>query len=96
MLGIFSKSKAISTRLAPFEQEQFLARVKAQKRSVADVLREAVIFYLDNYDTLQKDADKLSEPEQNTRKELESNKLLALDYDDVGPGPRMNRFLWGG
>ena len=55
-----------------------------------------MIFYLDNYDTLQKDADKLSEPEQNTRKELESNKLLALDYDDVGPGPRMNRFLWGG
>jgi hypothetical protein len=90
MLGIFSKSKTISTRLGRFEQEQFLAFVKEQNKSVADVLRDAVIFYLDNQDK--------SGPaqKQTTVPGPEEKKLLPLDYDDLSSEPRLNRFLWGG
>jgi hypothetical protein len=100
MRGIFNRSKSISTRLGEFEHEQFLTLAKAQKRTIADVLREAVIFYMDNYEQASAEAvPHRVEPEfrrqQTQRLEAEKRRLIASDYDDERPEPRASRWSWG-
>lgn len=95
MLGIFKrKAKKLSTRLQPDEEKQFFSLVKSRRQPVAEVLREAVLFYLKYHDRISQLEQAAAAPETKKEKSGKSN-LLPLDYDDLSDTPRKSRLFWG-
>jgi hypothetical protein len=84
MAGKAKRGKPITirTRLSPDLQERFFERAKAQNRQIADLLQEAVSFYLDNIDHPVLPPDPVYK------------QIPCEDYDDLDE-PRLPRFMWG-
>ena len=65
--------KTVSTRLAAFERKRFLELAKAKKKSCAELLRDAVVFFLDNHERIAK--EKLADPDYDDGSEPRKSRL---------------------
>lgn len=73
----------LRTRLSIENQERFLELVKSRNSTVADLLSDAVTFYLDHH------------LDERCIQEMPVQNYPSTDYDDLDEGPRLPRFLWG-